>query len=70
MAITSDYHKEYTPGWDEACKQLYEEFMKERELEIADELLHSLDAAACHFRGTETVESLNFQTSSKEARSL
>lgn len=68
-AIPRGYRKEYIPGWDETCEQLYEEFLKTHDQQTANDLLRSLDATR-RAKWIQTVESLSFQTSSREAWSL
>ncbi|KAG5893755.1 hypothetical protein JTB14_001200 [Gonioctena quinquepunctata] len=67
--IPRGYRKEYIPGWSQNSDELYQHFLETGDQEIADELLHSLDAARRE-KWTEIVESLNFQTSSRQAWAL
>ncbi|XP_072389305.1 uncharacterized protein [Diabrotica undecimpunctata] len=67
--IPRGYRKEYVPGWDEKCKKLYQEYNESQDREIADELLHSLDAARRQ-KWMETMEKLDFSKSSRKAWSL
>lgn len=67
--IPRGYRKEYVPGWSENSEALYQNFLETGDQEIADELIHSLNAARQQ-KWTETVERLNFQTSSRQAWSL
>lgn len=67
--IPRGYRKEYIPGWTQQSEELYKKFCDTNENEIADELLHSIDAAR-RAEWTETVESLDFRTSSRKAWSL
>ncbi|XP_072384497.1 uncharacterized protein [Diabrotica undecimpunctata] len=67
--IPRGYRKEYIPGWSHNSEELYQNFLESGDQELADELLHSLDAARQQ-KWTETVESLNFQTSSRQAWTL
>lgn len=67
--IPRGYRKEYIPGWSQNSEELYQIFLESGDQEIADELLHSLDAARQQ-KWSETVESMNFQTSSRQAWSL
>lgn len=67
--IPRGYRKDYIPGWSHNSDQLYQKYLETGDQDIADELLHSLDAARRQ-KWTETVESLNFQTSSRKAWSL
>lgn len=68
-AIPRGYRKEYIPGWSDESEKLYERFCEDGKREIADELLHSIDAARRE-KWTETVENLDFQKSSRQAWSL
>ncbi|XP_030753295.1 uncharacterized protein LOC115880253 [Sitophilus oryzae] len=67
--IPRGYRKEYIPGWSSHSEDLYKNFLRSKDPEIGDELLHSLDAAR-RTRWIETTESLNFQHSSRKAWSL
>lgn len=68
-AIPRGYRKQYIPGWDEQCETQYQAFLASNDQEIASELLHSLDAAR-RGRWVETVQALDFKTSSRKAWSL
>lgn len=67
--IPRGYRKQYIPGWNEESETLYNEFVQSGEQEIADELITSLDAARKQ-KWIETVESLDFKTSSRKAWSV
>lgn len=67
--IPRGYRRDYVPGWDEKCEKLYQEYNESQDREIADELLHSLDAARRQ-KWMETVEKLDFSKSSRKAWSL
>ncbi|XP_072392313.1 uncharacterized protein [Diabrotica undecimpunctata] len=67
--IPRGYRKEYIPGWTEPSEKLYEEYCEDGKQEIADELLHSIDAAR-RGKWIQTVENLDFQKSSRRAWSL
>lgn len=67
--IPRGYRKEYIPGWSDTSENLYQEFLESGNQEIADDLLHSLDAARRQ-KWIETVEALNFTQSSRQAWSL
>lgn len=43
--IPKNFRKEYIPRWNGECQRLYDEFVDNGDAEIADKLLHSLDAA-------------------------
>ncbi|XP_072392207.1 uncharacterized protein [Diabrotica undecimpunctata] len=57
--IPRGYRKDYIPGWTEQSEKLYEEYCEDGKQEIADELLHSIDAARRE-KWTQTVENLDF----------
>ena len=63
------YRKEYIPCWNEDSDRLYEELEDTENPETAKELLRSLDDAR-RSKWTQTVASLNFTMSSKQAWSL
>ncbi|KAG5897366.1 hypothetical protein JTB14_022074, partial [Gonioctena quinquepunctata] len=44
-SIPRGYREEYIPGWNEQREELYNQFLESGDQEIADELLHTLDAA-------------------------
>ncbi|KAG5874268.1 hypothetical protein JTB14_001429 [Gonioctena quinquepunctata] len=68
-AIPRGYRNVNIPGWTEESKRQYEEFCDDGRQEIADDLLHSIDTAR-HEKWTETVETQDFQKSSRQAWSL
>lgn len=68
-SIPRGYRKEYIPGWNERSEELYREFLESGDREIANELLHSLDAARQQ-KWSETVENLDFTKSSRKAWAL
>lgn len=68
-AIPRGYRKQYIPGWNEDCENQYQAFLDSNDQEIADELLHNLDVARRE-RWMETVQALDFKTSSRKAWSL
>lgn len=41
--IPRRYRKEYIPGWNEKCEKLYEQFIKDKNSDIARDLLHILN---------------------------
>lgn len=43
VAIPRGYRKEYIPGWNETCDDLYAEFLESGDREIADDLLHNIN---------------------------
>lgn len=63
------FRKEYIPGWNKDCEDLYQSYITTNDNEIATELLQSLDKAR---RETwiQKTESLDFTRSSREAWSL
>lgn len=63
------YRKEYIPGWNEACEELYQQYLNTQEQSLGDELLDHLNQTRCE-RWIEKVESLDFKRSSREAWSL
>lgn len=67
--IPRGYREEYIPGWSQNSEELYQNFLETGDQEVADQLLHSLNAARQQ-KWSETVENLNFQTSSRKAWSL
>lgn len=67
--IPRGFRKEYIPGWSEQCEHLYEEYSQSGDSDIADDLLHELDAAR-RLRWSETVQSLDFKHSSRRAWKL
>lgn len=67
--IPRGYRKEYIPGWSQNSDTLYHNYLKTGDQDIAEQLLSSLDAARQQ-KWSETVENLNFQTSSRKAWSL
>lgn len=67
--VPRGYRKEYVPGWNDRCENLYQEFTETNDREIADELLHSLDAARRE-KWMNTVENLDFSKSSRQAWTL
>lgn len=67
--IPRGVRKEFIPGWDEACEVLYEDFQRNGEKDVADELLHKLDEARQN-RWKETIDTLDFRYSSRKAWSL
>lgn len=67
--IPRGFRREYVPGWSQNSEDLYQNFLETGDQEVADELLHSLDAARKQ-KWVEMVESMNFQTSSRQAWSL
>jgi hypothetical protein len=67
--IPRGYRREYVPGWNERSEALYKEFKQSGEREIADDLVTSLDTARRQ-KWVETMESLDFKTSSRKAWSL
>lgn len=67
--IPRGYRREYIPGWSEESENLYQEFLESGDNDIADELLESLDEARRE-KWINTVESLDFKKSSREAWSL
>lgn len=60
------YRKEYILGWSATSESLYQEFLETGDQEVAEELLHSFDAAR-RKRCVETVESLDLKTSKWKA---
>lgn len=67
--IPRGYREEYIPGWSQSSEILYQNFLETGNQETADQLLQSLNAARQQ-KWVETVENLNFQTSSRKAWSL
>lgn len=61
--------KEYIPGWNETCEQLYADYMENGSTDVADELIHSLDINRRE-KWLQTVKKLNFKQSSRKAWSL
>jgi hypothetical protein len=67
--IPRGYRKQYIPGWSKKSEDLYKEFVESGDSEIADDLVTSLDLARRQ-KWMETMESMDFKTSSREAWSL
>ena len=68
-AIPRGYRRQYIPGWNEDCENQYQAFLNSNDQEIADELLNNLDVARRE-KWVETVQALDFKTSSRKAWSL
>ncbi|XP_039290974.1 uncharacterized protein LOC120352793 [Nilaparvata lugens] len=67
--IPRGYRKEYIPGWNDECNNLYKRFKESGNGRIAEELLKELDGARRN-RWNKTVERLDFKHSSRQAWSL
>jgi hypothetical protein len=67
--IPRGFRKQYIPGWSRRSEDLYKDFNQSGDREIADELVASLDAARRQ-KWMETMETLDFKTSSRKAWSL
>jgi hypothetical protein len=67
--IPRGFRRQYVPGWNEKSEELYAEYLRSGEQEIADDLLNSLDVSR-HQKWIQTVESMDFKTSSRNAWSL
>lgn len=63
------FRKEYVPGWNEDCEELYQLYLETDDQTIGDELLGLLNKTR-RDRWTDTVENLDFRKSSREAWSL
>ncbi|KAG5899816.1 hypothetical protein JTB14_010255 [Gonioctena quinquepunctata] len=59
-SIPSGFREEYIPGWNERSEELHNQFLESSDQEIADELLHTLDAARRE-NWMRTVENLDFE---------
>ncbi|KAI5726259.1 hypothetical protein M8J77_025912 [Diaphorina citri] len=64
--IPRGYRKEYVPGWNKECEELYEQYIESGEQEIGDELLQTLGAAR-RVKWLDTVENMDFKKSSRKA---
>ncbi|VEN59836.1 unnamed protein product [Callosobruchus maculatus] len=60
--IPRGFRREYVPGWNDDIERLYQEFKNSGDSEIADELLHSLDAERCK-KWEQAASNMNFKKS-------
>lgn len=67
--IPRGFRREYIPGWSEESENLYQQFIESNDHEIADQLLHSLDATR-RKKWEDKVSSLDYTKSSRQAWSL
>ncbi|KAG5876421.1 hypothetical protein JTB14_032622 [Gonioctena quinquepunctata] len=64
--IPRGYRKEYVPRWNDECEREYRNFQESGDREIADNLLHNLNAVRRE-KWTDTVSNVNFKRSSRKA---
>jgi hypothetical protein len=67
--IPRGFRKQFIPGWDETCNELYAEFQRSKDNNIADELINNLNSIRKQ-RWHEKTENLDFTHSSHKAWSL
>ena len=67
--IPRGYRKTYIPGWDVACKKLFEEYEESHDSDIADDLIRALNDNRKK-RWQETTENLSFIHSSRKGWAL
>ncbi|KAE9523030.1 hypothetical protein AGLY_016661 [Aphis glycines] len=67
--IPRGFRKQFIPGWDETCNELYAEFQRSKDNNIADELINNLNLIRKQ-RWHEKTENLDFTHSSHKAWSL
>jgi hypothetical protein len=63
------FRKEYIPGWEENCENLYQEYQSTHERGLANDLLRELNDQRKQ-KWEKTVESINFTHSSRKAWAL
>ncbi|KAG5886721.1 hypothetical protein JTB14_030787 [Gonioctena quinquepunctata] len=63
--IPRGYRKEYVPGWNDECEREYRNFQESGDRDIADNLLHNLNAVRRE-KWTDTVSNLDFKRSSRK----
>lgn len=68
-SIPRGYRTEYIPGWNAESDRLFAEFETAGDMEVAEELIQSLDDARRE-KWRETVENIDFKKSSRKAWSL
>jgi len=67
--IPRGYTKNYTPGWNKRCEDLYQQYLLDGNGEVADELLSSLDETRKN-KWLMDLENMDFTHSSKKAWSV
>lgn len=67
--IPRGLRKQFIPGWDQTCNELYAEFQRSKDNNVADELINNLDSKRKQ-RWREKTENLDFTHSSHKAWSL
>lgn len=67
--IPRGFRKTFIPTWDKDCEQLFEDYQKTRDYEIADKMLKTLNNNRKQ-RWQDTVEKLDFTRSSHKAWGL
>lgn len=63
------YRKEYIPGWNAECEELYNNYIGSDDPDVANDLVQALDEARKD-KWAKTTEEMNFQRSSRKSWSL
>jgi len=67
--IPRGFKKQFIPGWDQTCNELYAEFQRSKDNNVSDELMNNLDSKRKQI-WREKIENLDFTHSSHKAWSL
>ena len=67
--IPRGYRKQYIPGWNQKCNELYENYLETEDVDLGHELLAELNSCR-KSKWMETVQQIDFKHSSRKAWSF